>query len=60
MSLALTWSINCVISSFDKGVLAEGQPGRDDYPKNAIFKIKDTKILEQFKKQNKLLEQLKT
>ena len=63
MSLALSWSETCVITSIEKRILVAGQPNRDDSPESAAFKIKDTKLYVPVvtlsaENDNKLLEQL--
>ena len=45
VSLALSWSENCVITSMKKGILVAGQPNTGDSPESATFKIKDCKLL---------------
>ena len=47
VSLTLTWSANCVITSMEKRVVTAAN--RDHSPTNATFKITDTKFLEQLK-----------
>ena len=42
LSLILTWSINCIITSLEKRVITN--TGRDTPPANATFKITDTKL----------------
>ena len=63
MSLALTWSANCVITSMEKTIIT-GTNG-DNCPTSATFIIKDTKLHVPVvtlspQDDNKLLEQLKT
>ena len=65
VSLALSWSETCVITSMKKNILVAGQPNRGDSPTNVIFKITDTKLYVPVvtlsaENYNKLLEQLKT
>ena len=65
MSLALSWSEACVITSTEKIIFVAGQPDRGDSPTNAVFKIKDIKLYVPVvtlsaENDNKLLEQLKT
>ena len=42
LSLILTWSINCIITSLEKRVITNTR--RDTPPANATFKITDTKL----------------
>ena len=44
VSLTLSWSATCVITSMEKRVLVAGQPNRGGSPTNATFKIKETKL----------------
>ena len=44
VSLTLSWSETCVITSMEKRILVAGQPNRGDSPTNAVFKIKDCKL----------------
>ena len=37
VSLALSWSETCVITSMEKRILVAGQPNRGDSPTNATF-----------------------
>ena len=69
VSLTLTWSGNCVITSMNKKVVRAAQGAnpevRDDSPTNATFAIKDTKlyipvVTLSAQDDNKLLQQLKT
>ena len=65
VSLALSWSETCVITSMEKRILVAGQPNRGDSPESATFKIKDTKLYVpavtlSTENDNRLLEQLKT
>ena len=65
VSLALSWSENCVITSMEKRILVACQPNRGDSPESAAFKIKDCKLYAPVvtlsaENDNKLLEQLKT
>ena len=69
VSLALSWSGNCVITSLEKILVATAQGDNpavcDDSPTNAVFKIKDCKLYVPVvtlsaENDNKLLEQLKT
>ena len=65
VSLALSWSENCVITSMEKRILVAGQPNRSDSPESAAFKIKDYRLYVPVvtlsaENDNKLLEQLKT
>ena len=41
ISLTLSWSETCVITSIEERILVAGQPNRGDSPTNATFKIKD-------------------
>ena len=64
VSLALSWSETCVITSMEKRMLIAGQPNRGNSPESATFKIKDTKVYVPVgtlsaENDNKLLEQLK-
>ena len=43
LSLNLSWSETCVITSTEKRILVAGQPNRGDSPESAAFKIKDCK-----------------
>ena len=63
VSLALTWSANCVITSMKKRITTG--TNRGDSPVGATFKITDTKLYVPVvtlsaENDNKLLEQLKT
>ena len=69
VSLPLTWSENCVITTLEKRLVAAAQGDnpevRDDSPTNATFKIRDTKLYVPVvtlstENSNKLFEQLKT
>ena len=65
VSLTLSWSANCVITSMEKRILVAGQPNRGGSPTNARFKITDCKLYVPVvtlsaEDDNKLLEQLKT
>ena len=69
VSLALTWSADCVITSVEKRLVTAAQGDnpevRDNSPTNATFKITDTKLYVPVvtlsaENDNKLLEQLKT
>ena len=65
VSLALSWSATCVITSMKKRILVAGQPNRNDSPTNATFKVTDTKLYVpvvtlSVENDNKHLEQLKT
>ena len=65
VSLALSWSANCVITSMEKRILEAGQPNRGNSPESAAFEIKDCKLYVPVvtlsaEIDNKLLEQLKT
>ena len=65
MSLTLSWSETCEITSMEKRILVAGQPNRGDSPESAAFKIKDSKLYVPVvnlsaQNDNKLLEQLKT
>ena len=69
VSLALSWSANCVITSLEKILLTAAQRGNpavyDDSPTNAVFKITDCKLYVPVvtlsaENDNKLLQQLKT
>ena len=69
VSLALSWSANCVITSMEKRLIKAAQGGNpaihDDSPTNAAFKIKDCKLYVPLftlsaEIDNKLLGQLKT
>ena len=64
VTLALSWSKTCVITSTEKRILVAGQPNRGDSPESAAFKIKDCKLYVPVvtlsaENDNKLLEQLK-
>ena len=69
VSLALTWSADCVITSLEKRLVTFAQGDNpevcDDSPTNATFKITGTKLYVPVvtfsaENDNKLLEQLKT
>ena len=65
LSLTLSWSETCVITSTEKRILVAGQPNRGDSPESAAFKIKDCKnyvpvFTLSAENDNKLLKQLKT
>ena len=65
VSLALSFSATCVITSMEKRILVAGQSNRGDSPTNATFKITDTKLYvpvftSSAENDSKLLEQLKT
>ena len=69
VSLALSWSANCVITSLQKRLVTAAQGGNpavyDDSPTNATFKITDIKLYVPVvtlsaETDKKLLEQLKT
>ena len=69
VSLALSWSGNCVITSLEKRLVTTAQGDNpavyDDSPTNAAFKITDCKLYVPVvtlsaENNNKLLEQLKT
>ena len=69
VSLALSWSANCVITSLEKRLVTAAQGDNpavyDDSPTNATFKITDYKLYVPVvtlsaENDNKLLEQLKT
>ena len=70
VSLASSWSANCVITSLEKRLVTVAQQGGnpavyDDSPTNAVFKIEDFKlyipvVTLSAANDNKLLEQLKT
>ena len=69
VSLAVSWSTNCVITSMEKRLIRGAQGGNPavygDSPTNAAFKIKDCKLYFRVvtlsaENDNKLLEQLKT
>ena len=45
VSLALSWSANCVFTSMEKRILVADQPNRGDSPKNAVFKKKRLQIV---------------
>ena len=65
VSLALSWSETCVITSMEKRILVAGQSNRRDSPESAAFKIKDCKlyvpvVILSAENDNKLLQQLKT
>ena len=69
VSLALSWSANCVITSIKKRLVRAAQGGNPavygDFPTNAVCKIKDCKLYVPVvtllaENDNKLLEQLKT
>ena len=68
VSLTLSWSANCVITSLEKRLVRAAQGGNPavygDSPTNAVFKIKDTKlyipvVTLSAENDHKLLEQLK-
>ena len=44
VSLILTWSANCVITTLDKRILVEGQKQRVNSPTYATFAITDTRL----------------
>ena len=63
VSLTLTWSENCVITSIERRVITN--TGRDTSPTNATFEITDTKLYVPVvtlstKDDNNFLEQLKS
>ena len=69
VSLALSWSANCVIISLEKGLVTAAQGGNpavyDDSPTNAVFIITDCKLYVPVvtlsaEDDNKLLQQLET
>ena len=65
MSLTLSWSTNCVITSMNKRLLVAGQLNKDDSPTNATFAISNCKLYVPVvtlsaENDNRLLEQLKT
>ena len=65
VSLTLSWSETCVITSMEKRILIAGQPNRGDSPESGAFKIKDFNLYVPVvtlsaENDNKLLEQLKT
>ena len=69
VSLALTWSADCVITSLEKrletAVQRDNPEVRDDSPTNATFKITDTKLYVPVvtlsaENDNEILEQLRT
>ena len=69
VSLALSWSANCVITSLEKRLVTAVQGGNpavyDDSPTNATFKITECKlhvpaVTLSAENDNKLLDQLKT
>ena len=65
VSLTLSWSETCVITSMEKRILVAGQPDRGDSPESSAFKIKDCKLYVPVvtlstENNNKPLEQLKT
>ena len=65
VSLVLSWSETCVITSMEKIILVAGQPNRGDSPESVTFKIKDCKLYVpavtlSAESDNKILEQLKT
>ena len=69
MSLTLSWSANCVITSLEKRLVTAAQGDNlavyDNSPTNAILKVTDTKLYVPVVtllagNDNKLLEQLKT
>ena len=65
VSLALSWSETCVITSMGKRILVARQPNKGDSPESAVFKTKDCKLYVPVvtlsaENDNKLLEQLKT
>ena len=69
ITLALSWSGNCVITSLEKRLVTAAQGGNpavyDDYPTNVVFKITDCKLYVPVvtlsaENDNKRLGQLKT
>ena len=65
VSLTLSWSGTCVITSMEKRILVARQPNRGDSPESATFKKTDCKwyvpvVTLSTENDNKLLEQLKT
>ena len=65
VSLTLSWSETCVITSMEKRILVAGQPNRGDSPEGAAFKTKDCKLYVpvvtlSVENDNNLLGQLKT
>ena len=65
VSLTLSWTETCVITSMEKRILVAGQPNKGYSPESAAFKIKDYKlyipvVTLSAEDDNKLLEQLKT
>ena len=69
MSLTLSWSANCVITSLEKKLVTAAQGDNpavyDNSPTSKTFEIKDTKLYVpavalSAENDNKLLEQLKT
>ena len=65
VSLTLSWSGTCVITSMGKRILVARQPNRGDSPESATFKKTDSKLYVPVvtlstENDNKLLEQLKT
>ena len=44
VSLALSWSERCVITSMEKRILVAGQPNRGDSAESTAFKITDCKL----------------
>ena len=69
VSLALSWSDNCVITSLEKRLVTVAEGGNpavyDGSPSNAVFKITDCKLYVPVvtlsaENDDKLLEQLKT
>ena len=69
MSLPLSWTVTCVITSLEKRLVTPAEGGNpavyDDSPEGTKFKIKDTKLYISVitllaENDNKLLEQLKS
>ena len=44
VSLAVSWSATCVITSMKKLILVARRSNRSDFPRNAAFKITNTKL----------------
>ena len=63
VSLALSWSETCVITSMEIRILVAGQPNRGDSSTNGTFEIKDCKLyapVVTLSAEKELFEQLKT
>ena len=65
VSLNLSWSETCVITSMEKRILVASQPNGGDSPESVTYKIKDCKLYVPVvalsaENDNELLQQLKT